>query len=189
MANGNLNSFPDDVAAFFGDRPIRAIKTFPGPISTVIPEFQVLEVAPRRTGDAWIYISDGARSIPGFEGEILEFVLMAPYRDDVNAEILAMVSHFHADPRYLVHEGRVLNIGRPWLSGSHLSSLFVSLPYPFGPRFEYIQNAEDGVRILWLLPITESEARLIATRGIEEFERRMESKAVDILDPKRESIV
>ncbi|GII34099.1 suppressor of fused domain protein [Planotetraspora mira] len=61
----------------------------------------------------------------------------------------------------------------------------MSLPYPLGPEFEYV---EEGVRILWLLPITAGEADMTTRAGIDVFEELMETQGVNFLDPRRPSV-
>ena len=89
----------------------------------------------------------------------LEFCLIAPERDHRHALILAMNAYYHAnsDVSFRLDVGHTVPLGEPWLPGSLLDHLLVSQPYPYGPEFEMCHWEGGHARILWLLPITESE--------------------------------
>ena len=158
-----------------------------GPVEDVLPGFRVVRVSPTSPADPWFYVTQGVAAISSTP-ERLEFVLMAPAESATHVESLAMVANFHADPAYGVREGKVLNIGRPWLDGSTCDHFLVSLPYPLGPDFEWCRTWGTPIRILWLLPVTAAEANLARDRGVEELESRLERHAVDILDVHRASV-
>jgi len=67
--------------------------------------------------------------------------------------------------------------------------MLVSLPYPFGPDLETCDLADGVVRVLWLLPITESEKQYKIASGLESLERRFEEAALEYWRPDRESAV
>lgn len=100
-----------------------------------------------------------------------------------------MVANLHADARYRLHLGKIINIGRPWIDGASCDHLLVSLPYLLGPKFEYLRVLDLSIRFLWLLPITQSEASYARTHGVEALESVFERTAFDTLDPTRNSVV
>jgi hypothetical protein len=159
-----------------------------GPIGERLPRFRVRRIAPREPVDPWIYVTMGAweATHPCHPG--LEFFLLAPSESMLHVELLAMVANFHADPRYSLSLGQVVYIGRPWIQGAAADHLLVSLPYPYGPVFEWCELEGAGarqIRFLWLVPITAGEARFKAEQGLEALERRFEAGALDMLDPCR----
>ena len=100
-----------------------------------------------------------------------------------------MVANLHADPRYQIRLGTVLDIGRPRVDDSELTHLLVSLPYPYGPTLEYFQADGFQARILWLLPINSSEAAYASLHGVEELEREFDRSGINYLDVHRSSVV
>ena len=174
--------------AFFAGRAIETERLSKGRIVREVPGFEVLVVTPSAPSDAWCYVSNGARDI-SIHGDRQEYCLLAQSDDEAHREILAMVASYHASARYGgVHLGRVLDIGQPWTRGATCDHLLVSLPYPFGPRFEHVPS-EPPVRVLWLLPITKREAELARDDGVEALEQLFERLAIDTLDPRRRSAV
>jgi Suppressor of fused protein (SUFU) len=160
-----------------------------GPIRRSLPHFRVLRVAPVDRRDPWVYASLGAWKATTGEGHGTEFFLLSPSESPLHVELLAMVANLHADPRYRLSLGSVIDIGRPWLEESAADHLLVSLPYPYGPSLEWCDLGEQHVRFLWLVPITTAEARLVRDEGLEALERRLELGDVNVISPKRHSLV
>jgi hypothetical protein len=177
----------DHLAAFFTGRQIETDRWVRGPIERSLPGFCVRVIVPPDPSTSWVYVSDGARFVET-DGERFEFTLTTPLPDAVHLETLAMMANFHADPRYRVYLGKIVDIGRPWIPGSRCDHLLVSLPYPLGPKFEHIDGAPP-VRIAWLFAITRAEADFARKNGVEALERRFEELAIDTLDPERTSVV
>ncbi|MGW5653784.1 suppressor of fused domain protein [Streptomyces humi] len=81
-------------------------------------------------------------------------------------------------------------IGRPWLDDSDCDHYLVSLPYPFGPEFEFCEWGDGAhARILWLLPISKAEKDFRREAGLEALESRFEELGIDPVDPQRASVV
>lgn len=160
-----------------------------GPIAQNLPSFRVLELEPSHRADPWLYASDGIRGVPTEDNIPLEFFIESPARDPIHVETLAMLANFHADDRYRLALGKVVNIGRPWIDGSICDHLLVSLPYPFGPAFEWFSADEGRVRLLWLLPITPAEARFARSHGYEALEERLDAARPDVLNVRRPSVI
>jgi hypothetical protein len=117
-----------------------------------------------------------------------EFILSATEKRAEHVELLKMAAHLHLDPAYSVSVGKVLNIGVPWVDGSACTSLLASLPYPFGPYFEW-PDVKPCTRFLWLLPITGKEAALAERESVESLEHLFETAGVAFADPYRASVV
>lgn len=181
------------IRTFFAGRPIDFRQVNGGPIGTSLPGFQVAVVAPGRVEPGWVYVTVGASDVAlpwtgSPEGH--EFLITSEHDSDEHVLSLAMVSNFHADPKYEpVGLGRILDIGRPWIPGSACCQFLVSLPYMQGPKFEVLHGNGFHVRFLWLLPITPSEAKFVRDRGVESFEERLEAARAAVTRPDRPSVV
>jgi len=101
-------------------------------------------------------------------------------------EVLTATAHFHRTGSHLAL-GDSVNFGVPWLEGSQAEFGLVSLPYLDGPSLEWLRP--DGVRFLWLIPITKAEVDFKKSYGVEALEQRFESAQFDYLDPLRKSVV
>jgi len=177
----------EHLEGFWPDRPQEEFTWALGPIEERIPGFRVRRVAPVAPSQPWVYSTIGASSVDA-ETRV-EFFLLAPFESPIHVETLAMVASFHADPGYRLRLGQTVNIGRPWEAGSAADHLLVSLPYPFGPDLEWCRRDEQTVRILWLVPISEAEARFASERGSEELERLFDAEGVDVLAVSRPSLI
>jgi hypothetical protein len=162
-----------------------------GPIASSISDFRVAVVQPDVNSDPWIYSSCGAWKVPTAEGSRYEFFLMAPSENAAHVEALAMLANFHADERYEVGPGSIVNLGRPWVDGSSCDHALISLLYMQGDNFEWLklEKSLPKIRFLWLVPITAREAQLAKDRGIEAFEDLLEERGVDVLNFYRRSLI
>lgn len=173
---------------FWPDRPHEEFEWTVGPIGESLPRFRVRRVAPLSPRDAWVYTSLGAWEVTHDEGDGMEFFLLAPTESPFHVELLAMVANLHADSRYRLSVGSVVNIGRAWTEGSSCDHLLVSRPYPYGPRLERCQVDGRLVRFIWLVPITPAEAALARREGVEALERLLEQNEIDPIAPARPSV-
>lgn len=185
-ANGQLEHH---LQTIWPESSIEAFEWSLGPIAASLPGFNVLRVGPAVKGQPWVYVSNGACKIESSDRERCEFFITSPEESPSHIETLAMMANIHADPRYRVHLGKVIDIGRPWVDGSEMQHLLVSLPFPYGPKFEYFLADGRTVRILWLLPISKDEAALALRAGVDALERRFDEVAIDYLDIHRSSVV
>ncbi|MFJ2057910.1 suppressor of fused domain protein [Streptomyces sp. NPDC087908] len=159
-----------------------------GPVFERVPQFSTRRVLPVRAGGAWVYVTVGTSlSVP--EGEGTEFLLMSPFADEAHSETLAMVSHYHSFDAHRLDVGSVVNLGRPWMRGSRMDHLLVSLPYPYGPDLEWSGPDAGEARFLWLLPVHKSEVDFIKRVSLDEFELLMDAASPNVLDPDRDPIV
>lgn len=160
-----------------------------GPIGWTVPTFSVMRLAPSSERPYWTYVSEGASDVLTAEGYGIEFVVMSPSSDPIHVESLAMVANFHADPKYTLSVGRVVDIGRPWMDESSCDHFLVSLPYVFGPGFEWCDTIGGRIRFLWLLPITTREAEFAKTHGIDLLESKFDSAGFNVVDVRRASVI
>jgi hypothetical protein len=99
-----------------------------------------------------------------------------------------MLSHYHRFESSL-GLGHIVNIGHPWAEGSRCDRLLMSLPYPFGPKLEWLKSDTLTIQVLWALPITPQEASFLKQNGVEELERRFDFAKLKYWDARRQSIV
>lgn len=175
----------------FWPRNRKARVTWPvGPIHLSLPNFSVLRIAPRSEREPWVYLTVGAWEADAGQKYRSEFFLVSPWEDRRNVETLSMLAHHHADPTQRIELGSSFRIGRPWLDGSRLDHLLISLPYPYGPELEFCSLGKElQVRYLWVLPITRSEHQFRCRAGLEALEQQLEAAGINYLDPDRDSAI
>lgn len=160
-----------------------------GPIVDVLPRLRVRRIKPMRLADPWVYATVGAWEITATTNHGIEFILLSPSEDPRHVELLSMVANMHSDLRHRVKVGSVLPIGRGWAGNGSATNLLVSLPYPFGPDLEHLDCGATHIRYLWLVPITDDEAQLVRTQGLEALEARFDAAEVNMVDPSRAPVV
>lgn len=173
---------------FWPERPHEEFEWTIGPIGESLPRFRVRRIAARSAREAWVYASIGAWEVTRDEASGTEFFLLAPSESPFHVELLAMVANLHADPRYRLSVGSVVDIGRGWTEGSSCDHLLVSRPYPYGPRLERCEVEGRLIRFLWLLPITAGEADLARRDGVDALERLLEQNEINPIAPTRPSV-
>jgi hypothetical protein len=161
-----------------------------GPLASFLPNWKVRRTRRGRLRGSYVYATLGAWQAAPESNHPIEFVALSPGANDRElVELLAMVTFLYLDPEYVVQEGSILDIGRPWIRGSSCDHLLVSLPYPFGPEFENLILDSLHVRYLWLLPITPQEAAYGRAAGIPALEEAFETAKIDAVEPKRASAI
>ena len=155
-----------------------------------LPELAVFAVAPVASERApWLYVTAGASAEPMEDGYGLEFVLCAPTASDAAAKLVAMVANLHADPRYPMSLGQVLEIGHPWLPGASADHLIVALPTVFDPELEWLSDRDGTARFIWLIPITAREAAFARQKGLNALQEQLGAAQVDVSALVRQSVV
>jgi hypothetical protein len=157
-----------------------------GPIHEVLPRFRVLRFAPGPRTIHWVYASLGTWEVDAGQPRGLEFFVIAPGENQVHVEFLAMAAHYHLKQK--LGKWHSFPIGRPWLPGSQLDHVLVSLPYPFGADLEICEVPGGHIHFLWLLPISATERALKKEHGVDALEDLLEAKEVDYADPMRTSV-
>jgi hypothetical protein len=156
-----------------------------------LPGFCVRRIDPAAPGDPWVYATNGAAAAIGEGEDGAEYVVLAPAADPVLVEMLAALATVNAEPDRRLGVGSIVALGRPWTGTSAARNLLVLPPYVFGPGFEVYAPAGEDRRIvvLWLVPITSSEARFVRLQGAQAFEELMQRTEVNVADPRRAAIV
>jgi hypothetical protein len=188
------------LARVFPERAIARAALPAGGLVENLRELAVFEVAPPesegRTGTLpalrrvpWLYVTAGASAEPMDDGFGLEFLLCAPSAEPLAAKLVAMVAQLHADPRYPLSLGQVLEIGHPWLPGASADHLIVALPGIFDPELEWLSDRERTIRFIWLVPITRREAEFAKQRGLDALQSRLGAAQADVTRLVRDSAV
>lgn len=191
MADDDRDPVRAHLARVFPGRGLARAALPQGAMVVNLPELAVWELAPpaEALDSPWLYVSSGASAEPMDDGYGLEFALWAPSAQPLAAKLVAMVANLHADPRYPMSLGQVLEIGHPWLPGGSADHLIVALPSTFGPEFEWLSDRQRTVRFIWLVPITKSEAGFARERGLDALQERLGAAQLDVAALVRASAV
>ena len=174
---------------FWPDRSVESVHWTPEHLGTRLPDLHIAKVRPRARGDYWIFATIGAWRATEAEEHGLEFVAAARSEAAGVMAHLGQLAYYHAGPpENRLGVGHTLAIGEPWMPGSPLDAILVSLPYPWGPSLEHCQIGTRHIQVLWLLPIYETERAFARTDGLEALESRFQESAFDFLDPGRASV-
>ena len=157
-------------------------------VARLNPLFHVLELGPGPRLPAWTYVTSGAGRQAPDNGRRLEFVLCAREPSERHVQLLYMTAHYHLTGETL-DVGHTFSIGEPWVPGSSLDCVMVSLPFPFGPALEVFEHGDHQAHLLWLTPISSAERAFARRTGVNDLEALLESEQVDFLDPDRQSVV
>ncbi len=161
-----------------------------GPIKEVLPEFRVARVQPQNKSQFWVYVSEGMSSVFKPNTGRFEVFILSPWEEALHVELLAMIAHFCADQKYGFGLHSILDVGRPWMEDSLCNHLLISLPFPVGPRLEWMRPQKgDVVRFLWALPITKAEAAFARENDVESLEQLFDKHRINPVDPGRTSVV
>ena len=160
-------------------------------VEDVVPGFRVRRIAPASSGEPWVYATNGASVAIDDDEDGAEYVLLAPAADPVLVEMLAALATVNADPHRRLGVGSIVALKRPWTGTATAENLLVLPPYVFGPGFEVYEPPGEDRRIvvLWLVPITSSEARFVRLHGVQKFEELMQRSEANLVSPRRPPIV
>ncbi|MEU1630843.1 suppressor of fused domain protein [Streptomyces sp. NPDC020096] len=156
----------------------------------MVRDLRILEVGPGPRGSWWTYVTVGCWSRANHQGHGLEFLMMAPTSDPRFADVLAMTAFYHCGPTpHLLDLGHSVPLGEPWTPGSTCEHLLVSLPYLHGPDLELCALPNGHARLLWLLPVAESEIAFRREHGTEALEQLFDEAEINPVDPRRAAVV
>ncbi|MGQ0845549.1 MAG: suppressor of fused domain protein [Sporichthyaceae bacterium] len=177
------------ITGWFGSKKVFAVDP-PADLADRVPGLQVLEVAPGPMFDLYTYVTIGCWEAVETLGVGTEFVFTVRQPDPSHVHAITSAAAQHCGtPGSRLDRGSIVPLGRPWLPGSNCDRLLVTLPYPYGPKFEFVRWRKFSARLLWLLPISPLEEAFVAADGVEAFEARMESLGISFTDPARPSVV
>jgi hypothetical protein len=184
-----LAGYREHLDRFWPDSAHEEVVSHHPRIDERVPGFRVRRIAPATTGQPWVYATIGASQAADEHEDGSEFFVLSPVEDPILPEMLAAVATVHVDPRTRLLVGSTIAIGRPWVADSGADHLLVSLPYPYGPQFELCELDDRRVRVLWLVPIHEAEARLVHERGHRALEQLIEEARANVAAAHRRSVV
>ncbi|WP_143234454.1 suppressor of fused domain protein [Paractinoplanes atraurantiacus] len=91
--------------------------------------------------------------------------------------------------REVVLRGDVVSLPSEVMVASRFSFLYAALPVYYDDAFKsVVVESGDEVAVVWLVPITSSEAKFVAERGWKEFEQELVKIDPDLLDMSRQAI-
>ena len=157
-----------------------------GPIHELPLDFLVLKFKPSEKRNSWIYATCGLSGNSSKQG--LELFILAPAENDFLIELLTAIAHYHASGNKL-GLNHTVNFGFPWYEGSKCDYGLISLPYLYGPNFEWLEADSRSIRFLWLIPVTKDEVEYKKANGIESLENLFEEVSFNYIDPFRQSVV
>ncbi|MCE2390024.1 MAG: suppressor of fused domain protein [Proteobacteria bacterium] len=173
----------------FPGREVEALRWQGGGLVENIAGLRIVRVSGGAGGGPWTYISAGASTEAMEDGYGIEVFAVAPGERSEAAKLVSMVAHLHADPRYPLSLGQVLEIGHPWLPGASCDHLLVCVPGPFGDDFEWYSDGDATIRFVWLLPITRPEAELAQREGFQLLQEKLGAAQADVTRLDRASVV
>lgn len=147
-----------------------------GPVHELSPDFRVMRFPPTSIRNTWVY-----RTIE--MGDVELFTLSSAFNERC-VEVLYATAHFFRTATRL-DVGHTVNFGVPTMVGGTCEYGLISLPYLQGPDLE---SGYPGKRVLWLIPITESERDFKKSMGLDALESAFEEFNFDYLDPFRKSV-
>ncbi len=186
-----MMSFADHLEGAYPDNVHEDFASARAEVEEVLPGFRVRRIAPASSDDPWIYATNGASVAMGEDEDGAEYVLLAPAADPVIVEMLAALATVSADPDKRLGVGSIIALKRPWTSGATAENLLVLPPYVFGPGFEVYEppGEERRIVVLWLVPVTSSEARFVRRQGVQKFEELLQASEVNLVSRGRPPIV
>jgi hypothetical protein len=179
----------DHATGFWANSVVSEEKWDEGPIEENVPGFKVLKLKSNEKGRPVAYVTCGCFSVEAPDHIRHEFFLISPKVDNQHVETLTMLANFHADKKYRLDVGSIVSIGAPWMEGSKCNHLLISIPYPYGPKLEWLKTDTACIRFLWALPITEREAGFAELHGFSALEERFDSARLNYLDIFRPSAI
>ncbi|MEM7341801.1 MAG: suppressor of fused domain protein [Actinomycetota bacterium] len=175
------------IAGFFTGHEVE-VQTFPGVEPTEIPPIAVATVGPGPESDLWIYMSVGCTTVLHDAGHGNEFMIVSGEQDGRLAILLALASAYHCDPETeRLEYGHTFSFGEPWLPDATCHQFLVTIPTIFERALFNYEWTDGYGQFLWLLPITDSEARFLSEHGQEALEHRFEANDIPYWDPRRPS--
>ncbi len=155
------------------------------PLARALPLLRVVRVAPSYPTEPWVFLSVGAWKQGEEAGGGTELLLLA--EDDSEAHARTVADALLQLGDHPVAEGTFVRLPGGWVPGSACDQGLVTLPYPYGPVLENVENSPLPIRVLWLCPVTPAEVAFGRSAGLEALEQRLEGMMFQ--DPHRPSRV
>jgi hypothetical protein len=168
----------------FLKRPLSALKIpVPG-----AGEFMVEAYADVPVPGAVTYVTMGMSALQGSgpRQELLLSVWKAAAVDEV-ARLVGAVALLALKPgEPPLDRGNVLGPAGPLVAGTSMDALYICLPIYFPADFKRVLLSDDeGIDVLWLIPVHTAEVTWIAQHGFSAFEAALGPLEPDLLDLRR----
>ena len=103
--------------------------------------------------------------------------------------VLATVGDWMLERHQGLLRGEVLRNGGAIPEGGSLDSLYASVPVMLPDGFATMATTDPATVFVWLIPVSDEEAGLVATHGWPWFEERLIERQPDLFDLNRSAIV
>lgn len=113
-----------------------------------------------------------------------ELLMLAPEALEPGhvASILLQVGEMAIGMERALLRGDVIGPAGSLVPGSDLTALYVTMPSYFPSEFATFSGDHGEIVIVWLVPISDSEADYVATHGWDAFEDRLVEQDPDLVD-------
>jgi len=102
-------------------------------------------------------------------------------------DLMIAVSKYPFAARTQVHWRHSIPLGNPCRQGG-ITGLLLTFP-PFKANEMTIQERDERVDLLWIIPLVGGEFDYVRSSGVDAFEQRLENAGADILDLERVAVV
>jgi hypothetical protein len=184
VAAAQARAVEEHLREFFGAEIVRCPLLEVGPLRSRAPFFSAFEVAPTRAFPFWTYVSAGSLNASmAADDHTVEFVVASAAQDERMVQRLVRNSYYHCGPAdQRLDLGHRVPLGEPWVPGGTVDAVLVSLPYPYGEDLEHVPWGGRHTRLLWLMPVTQSELAFARAEGNERLEQLFEANDVAYTD-------
>src|SRR5262249_53267234 len=118
-------------------------------------------------------------------GRVRQELLLACWDRFVNrrlAGLLPLAANDALERHTALLPGQVLGPGGPLIAGSGLRALLCLDPLVYPETLGLCRDTQPPTQFLWLVPISEPEARAVESAGVRPLLDRWETAGVDLLD-------
>jgi len=122
---------------------------------------------------------------------IRQELLFSCYQGAPEQEIVALLEAVAGSilaDGHALERGSVLDTEGPLVEGASVESLYCTAPAYFPESLHVFRGVTPPVFFIWLVPLTQGEARCAAEKGWEPFEDLLQATDPDLLDLCREGI-
>jgi hypothetical protein len=106
--------------------------------------------------------------------------------DDVASFLMTLAEEVARSTTGLLR-GEVIE-GKPLIAGARTTGVYAAIPVFWPDEFQVLEATIPNTVMVWLLPIDQAEAQLIASEGWSRFEDQLEESDCDFWDLNRPSL-
>lgn len=151
---------------------------------------------PEDTQSGWLCtvgMSQKEQTVPSGQGCLSKeprtelFCYCQPDHAEVLANILLDLARYPFEKKTFLFWWQTVSLGRALLPGSSVRGIFLSMP-PFDLNEVTFSIQGRRIDLVWVVPVTQSEMDLFASRGAEALERALEDAEADVADLFRQAV-